>query len=100
MFHFTSIKDYHQYLSGTADGCSIATAHYLNKIESNKHLNAFVEVYTNECIERAKWLDAKRKSGNVVGKLHGVIIALKDVICYKDHKVSASSGMLKNFVSL
>ncbi len=34
------------------------------------------------------------------GKLHGVVIALKDVICYKDHKVTAASGMLKNFTSI
>ena len=34
------------------------------------------------------------------GKLHGVVIAIKDVICYKDHKISAASTMLKNFISI
>ena len=32
--------------------------------------------------------------------MHGVIVGLKDVICYKDHKVSASSKILNNFSSL
>ena len=27
-------------------------------------------------------------------------IAIKDVICYKDHRVTASSGILKNFISV
>jgi aspartyl-tRNA(Asn)/glutamyl-tRNA(Gln) amidotransferase subunit A len=100
LFNFNSIENYHQYLANTADGCHIAVNFYLNKIKLNTHLNAFVEIYSNECIERAEWLDAKRKKGEVLGKLHGVIIAIKDVICYKDHTVTASSGILKKFVSV
>ena len=29
-----------------------------------------------------------------------LVIAIKDVICYKDHKITASSAILKNFVSV
>jgi aspartyl-tRNA(Asn)/glutamyl-tRNA(Gln) amidotransferase subunit A len=32
--------------------------------------------------------------------LHGVVIAIKDVICYKGHPLTAASGILKNFTSL
>jgi aspartyl-tRNA(Asn)/glutamyl-tRNA(Gln) amidotransferase subunit A len=32
--------------------------------------------------------------------LHGVVIAIKDVICYKGHTVSAASSILENFKSL
>ena len=59
-----------------------------------------MEVYTQESIERAIFLDEKRKNGKACGKLHGVVVAIKDVICYKDHKVTAASAILKNFVSL
>ena len=100
MFYFNSIKNYHDFLATTPNGCSIAVEYYLEKINSKKHLNAFIEIYPDESIERAKWLDNKRKNGEVLGKLHGVVIAIKDVICYKNHKVSASSGILKNFISL
>ena len=51
-------------------------------------------------MQTAKRLDEKRKSGAPIKKLHGVVIALKDVICYKDHKVTAGSAILKDFVSM
>lgn len=100
MFYFDSIENYHNYLAITPNGCSIAVKYYLEKINSNNHLNAFIEIFTDEALERAKCLDTKRKNGEVLGKLHGVVVTIKDVICYKNHKVSASSGMLKDFVSL
>ena len=100
MFLFNSIDEYQKRLYKGEINCCEATAYYLEKIDANKKLNVFVEVYTSESTERAKFLDQKRKSGKACGKLHGVIIAIKDVICYKDHTVTASSGILKNFVSV
>ena len=50
--------------------------------------------------KKASALDKKRKTGNPIGKLHGVVIAIKDVICYKDHPLTAASGILKTFTSL
>ncbi len=100
MFSFSSIKNYHSFLHETLDGCSIAVDHYLSKIEEKKHLNSFLEVYADEALQRAKFLDEKRKSGATPGKLHGVVVALKDVIAYKDHKLSASSKILENFISV
>src|SRR6185312_9817756 len=88
------------FLNNNTEGCRIAVQHYLKKITTNKHLNAFVEIFDDESIERANKLDEKRKNGEVLGKLHGVIIAIKDVVCYKDHHVTAASGILKNFISL
>lgn len=35
-----------------------------------------------------------------MGKLFGVVIGIKDVICYKGHKVTAASAILKDFTSL
>ena len=100
MFSFTSIEDHHRFLRSEPDGCSIAVAHYLEKISRAKQLNAFVEVYATEAIAAAKILDEKRNKNFPIGKLHGVIVAIKDVICYKDHKVTAASNILKDFTSL
>ena len=77
-----------------------AVRFYLDKIKKNERLNAFVEVYDEESTARAKFLDEKRNSGKNCGKLHGVVVALKDVICYKDHKIGAASKILQNFVSI
>ena len=100
MFEFTSIEQYHaQLLEGNVT-CLLAVQHYLQRIDATTHLNAFLEVYTDEVIERAKQLDEKRIAGHDLGKLHGVIIGLKDIICHKDHKISASSTILRNFISI
>lgn len=72
---------------------------FLFRIESHKHLNAFVEVFTESSRATALRVDAKIKKG-IAGKLAGVVIGIKDNICYKDHKVSAASKILDNFESL
>lgn len=100
MFSFTDIAKYHQDLLHNRVSCTEAVAHYLQKIGEYKHLNAFTQIYANEAIEQAHRLDEKRKAGEPLKKLHGVIIAIKDVICYKDHKVTAASKILEGFSSL
>lgn len=73
---------------------------YLQRIEENKHLNAYLEVYSTEAQERARQLDEKLASGADTGKLFGCVIAIKDNICYRQHKVSAGSKILEGFTSL
>jgi len=72
---------------------------YLNEIEKNKDLNAFLEVFTESVRENAKNVQAKIESGTS-GRLAGMVIGIKDNICYKGHKVSASSKILEGFESL
>jgi len=100
LFAFSSIEQYHADLKEEKTSCLQAVEYYLREIQAKKHLNAFIDVYADEALQRAGELDRKRKSGNATGKLHGVVIGLKDVICYKDHKLSASSNILKGFVSI
>ena len=95
-----SIEAYHRSLGEEPDGCSRAVAHYLAAIEAHRHLNAFLEVYADEALTRAKQLDEKRRSGQPTGRLHGVVIALKDVIAYKDHLLTAASRILEGYVSI
>ena len=70
---------------------------YLANIESNKHLNAFLEVYAQEALDRAAELDKKTIAK---GKLYGLVIGIKDNICYTGHKVSAGSKILEGFQSI
>ncbi|MEE9372086.1 MAG: Asp-tRNA(Asn)/Glu-tRNA(Gln) amidotransferase subunit GatA [Saprospiraceae bacterium] len=75
--------------------------YYLQKIEDSKHLNAYLEIFEDEALEKAQNLDRKLKENpQSCGKAIGAIISIKDVICYKDHKVSASSKILAGFESL
>ena len=100
MFEFSSIEQFHAQLQEGNVTCLQAVEHYLSRIHATKHLNAFIEVYADEVTIKAKQLDEKRKSGIPLGKLHGVVVGLKDVICYKDHSISAASNILKNFTSI
>ena len=72
---------------------------YLDKIWANAHLNAFNEVFADEALAAAELVDERIKAGTA-GKLAGMVIAIKDNICYKGHKVSASSKILENFTSI
>jgi len=72
---------------------------YLEQIKLNAHLNAFNEVFEEEALKRAQNIDSRIKLG-IGGKLAGMVIAIKDNICYKDHKVSASSKILDGFTSI
>ena len=66
------------------------TREYLKRIDEKKHLNAFLEVFTETALAQAKRVDEKLKN-KTAGRLAGMVIGLKDNLAYKDHKVSASS---------
>lgn len=100
MFVFTTINNYHKDLSNGQYTCAEAVNIYLKNINEKQHLNAFVEVYTKEAMAKAIVLDEQRKQGLPLKKLHGVVIAIKDVICYNGHKVTAASKILDGFESL
>ena len=100
MFGHISIHQYQLDLAQGKTSCTEAVRHYLSAIEKSKHLNAFVHVFAEEALQKASSLDEKRGSGKTTGKLHGVVIAIKDVICYNDHPLSAASKILKNFISI
>ncbi len=73
--------------------------HYLKEIEKKKHLNAFLEVFTDDALAQAAVIDKKINEGSA-GKLAGMVIGIKDNICYKGHKVSGASKILEGFESL
>ena len=95
---YKTIADTRSAIQSGKSACEI-TIHFIEKIKSNKHLNCFLEVFEESALEQAKAVDAKIKSGTQ-GKLAGVVIGIKDNICYKNHKVSASSKILEGFESL
>jgi len=100
LFHYTSIEQYHARLQEASLTCVQAVEHYLTQIRSKSHLNAFVDVYADEALAKARELDQQRLAGKPMGRLHGVVIGLKDVIAYKDHTLTAASGILKGFTSI
>jgi aspartyl-tRNA(Asn)/glutamyl-tRNA(Gln) amidotransferase subunit A len=78
--------------------CVELVEHYLNKIASASHLNAFVEVYTDEARAQAAAVDQKIASGTA-GRLAGMVIGLKDVLSYKGHALQAASQILNSYIA-
>lgn len=74
--------------------------HYLSRIGEHSALNAFVDIHAEESRERARQLDLKKESGQPLGRLFGVVIGIKDVICHQGHRVTAGSRMLEDFTSI
>jgi len=94
----TSIQN--ELLSGETT-CAELVEYYLSNIEKNQHLNIYIEVYEEEAREKAKALDAKLKAGgDKPGRLFGMVISIKDVLCYEGHEVTGGSKILTGFKSL
>ncbi|SCA58870.1 Glutamyl-tRNA(Gln) amidotransferase subunit A [Chlamydiales bacterium SCGC AB-751-O23] len=73
---------------------------YLDRIKKhNENLGAFLSVFENEAIEKAKALDVKKAQGAPLGKLAAIPIAVKDNILVKGHKSTCGSKMLENYVA-
>jgi len=95
---YTSLAQIQLLISQEKTSCSELAEYYLSQNKKNKHLNAMLEVFDNEVLSQAALIDQKIKAGTA-GKLAGMFLAIKDNICYKGHRVSASSKILENFKS-
>lgn len=74
------------------------TQAYLDRINAvEDKVLSYVTVLEEEAIEAAKTVDKKIASGEEVGALAGVPMALKDNLCTKNVLTTCSSKMLHNF---
>jgi len=64
----------------------------------NKKLNCLCQFYKDEFLKNSEIIKEKIKN-NTQKDLAGMIISIKDLICYQDHPVSASSKILEGFIS-
>ena len=94
-----NIASYQQSIKNGTTTVEQTVKDFLARIEVNSHLNAYLEVYADEALARAKEVDEKITNGNA-GRLAGVVVGVKDNICYEGHKVFGSSKILEGFESL
>jgi aspartyl-tRNA(Asn)/glutamyl-tRNA(Gln) amidotransferase subunit A len=100
LFLFKNINEYQAALIAGEQTCAQAVQYYLDQINKHQHLHAYLEVFAEDALARAKALDQLSEKKQLVGKLHGVVVGIKDVLCYKDHKVSAASKILENYTAV
>lgn len=75
------------------------TRHCLNRIEQlNGKLNAFITVNADSALAAARLAETEIQRGNWKGRLHGIPIALKDIIDTAGVRTTAASGVFKDRV--
>ncbi|HEX8350154.1 MAG TPA: Asp-tRNA(Asn)/Glu-tRNA(Gln) amidotransferase subunit GatA [Hymenobacter sp.] len=99
MRRFNSLTEVRNELTAGTTTCRQLVEYYLDNIQRESKLNAFLEVWPDEALAQADAVDAKLAAGTA-GKLAGMIIGLKDVLAYKDHSLQSSSHILDGFKSL
>ncbi|MFM6914946.1 MAG: amidase family protein, partial [Aquirufa sp.] len=93
---FAKIRE--KLLAGELSVSAIVAGH-LDQIQAhNESLNAFLEVYDQEAIAQAVVIDAKIKAGTA-GRLAGLVVGIKDLLCYEGHHSYAGSKILDSFKS-
>lgn len=95
----TSLKAIRTALAQNTYSLKQLVAFYLGRIEANAHLNAFLEVFAVEALANAEAIDNNLQAA-LEKPLTGMVLGIKDNLCLKGHKVSASSKILENFESL
>lgn len=95
------LKNFAEVKNALASGKSVLDIvnEYIATIHSKKHFNIFVEVFEDSARQQATLIDEKIANGTA-GRLAGMVIGIKDNICYKGHVVTAASKILENFESL
>jgi len=95
---FRSFDEIRKSLEKKETDCKAIVKYYLSNIETKAQLNAFVQVYSQSALDQAVAIDEKIASGKA-GKLAGMVIGIKDVLCYNEHESNASSKILEGFES-
>ena len=71
---------------------------HIRAMEAFRSLNAFITETPDVALQRAKESDARRASGNTVGSMDGIPIAVKDLFCTEGVLTTAGSHILDGFV--
>ena len=95
---FRSFKNLQNELYSSNFTCEELVNFYIKKINQSTN-NSFIETFNDSAISQARLID-QELSFKKHRKLSGMIVAIKDNICYEGHGVTASSSILGGFKSV
>ncbi|MBI5022638.1 MAG: Asp-tRNA(Asn)/Glu-tRNA(Gln) amidotransferase subunit GatA [Candidatus Magasanikbacteria bacterium] len=95
-----SITSIHNLIMKKQLSCQELVKSYLDKIKKDDgKIHAFLEVWSDEVMAKAKKVDAKIAKKEKIGLLEGILIALKDNLLYKNHLASSGSKILEKYIA-
>lgn len=72
----------------------VAVAYCKRAAIAQQSVNCLTEIFFEDGIRRARWLDEEfKRTGRVVGPLHGVPVSLKDTFNFKGYDSSAGKSV-------
>lgn len=98
MYQYQNIEQLHLDLKNKTITCQSLVSQYIQQIHQKKDWNIFLEVFEKSALEQAQKVDEEISKG-VFKPLSGLVISIKDNLCYKGHECTAASKILKGFVS-
>jgi aspartyl-tRNA(Asn)/glutamyl-tRNA(Gln) amidotransferase subunit A len=85
--------------AGSASSVEI-THDYIDRIEAHdESIGAFLRFDAEAALAQAADVDRRRQAGEPLGKLAGLPVAVKDVLCDRETKTTCASRMLEQFRS-
>jgi aspartyl-tRNA(Asn)/glutamyl-tRNA(Gln) amidotransferase subunit A len=76
------------------------TQAFVDRIESlDAKVGAFLRFQASAALEQARRIDERRAAGEPLGKLAGLPVAVKDLLCSRGEKTTCASRILENFVA-
>jgi aspartyl-tRNA(Asn)/glutamyl-tRNA(Gln) amidotransferase subunit A len=97
---YTSIRELAEELhSGLITPAELVAETLAQIDEQDGELQAFVSVMRDQAFEDAERLEREQRTGLYRSQLHGVPIAVKDLIAVKDVRLTASSRVLVDYVA-
>ncbi|HEX7449140.1 MAG TPA: Asp-tRNA(Asn)/Glu-tRNA(Gln) amidotransferase subunit GatA [Pirellulales bacterium] len=77
-----------------------ATRAFIDRIEAgDQSVGAFLRFDPQPALEQARQIDQRRKKGERLGRLAGLPVAVKDLLCSRGERTTCASQMLENFVA-
>ncbi len=72
---------------------------FQNIQKREKEIRAFLEIFKEDALRKAREIDQKVSRGEKIGLLEGIPVAIKDNILIKGKRATAGSKMLENFIA-
>lgn len=93
-----SARELHAHFTQGNATAEAITSYFLQRIEKyDPSIGAFLTIYKDRALEKARKLDLKRSQGSKLGKLAGIPIAIKDNIHVKGEITTCASKFLTNY---